>query len=791
MEQQATIQTSPSSNGNSNNYISLSQFHEMLIDNRKSPYTAKFSFRPFLKNIQEHSNPNKKVAAPLFESMKEGLEKFSTPDVLSKHREELEGIMPLLFPLLFMEGQMGFLGIPFSKEFVSMTPSFKDLFQNEEWEINVGVMGEHHTKARHISLDAGNLVLNRFYGENVDLVFSEIMRFRHRETGLEKHCKINIILDYVEVEALKPLKKLTRKQIHQLLNDWEDENLWLKCFPPENFSFEGFVVGQVVDVTDREILSLLETMMAKEEGDVDYGDGLLYIQNLVRSFLQKPEVDFGSTYVQDSQWQESTTWNLLRRFDASLMRPSFKDPNGIYGTVLAQNKAVTVGDLSIEKHLGPLENELLKRGYKSLLLAPVYNEDGKVGGIMEIASPQAYRFNQMTVLKLQEFVELYAMGMTKFVKEIDNKVRLTIQQQFTSIHPSVEWKFRDAATEFYWSRTSGHNQTAISPIVFKDIYPIYGQADIVSSSKLRNKFIAQDLIENLERVNALMESCYKEVEFHLLDVYLNKTKAYHERLKNGEFVSSDETEIVGLLTREIHPLLQQLKKQYSKKIPIKYFDKYFNALDPELNIIYRKRKDYEGSVNMLCEMIADYIEKEDEKMQGVLPHYFEKYKTDGIEYNIYVGQAILEKGEFSPFFLKDFRLWQLLHLCEITRMVTNKAKEMPVPLTTAQLIFVYNTTLSIRFRMDEKQFDVDGAYNVRYEILKKRIDKAVIKGTGERLTQSGKIAIVWLQEKDKQEYLEYLHYLLQKGFISEDIEDLELEKLQGAEGLRALRVTVV
>jgi hypothetical protein len=93
--------------------------------------------------------------------------------------------------------------------------------------------------------------------------------------------------------------------------------------------------------------------------------------------------------------------------------------------------------------------------------------------------------------------------------------------------------------------------------------------------------------------------------------------------------------------------------------------------------------------------------------------------------------------------------------------------------------------------MDEKQFEVDGAYNVRYEILKKRIDKAVIKGTGERVTQSGKIAIVWLNEIDKREYLEYLNHLQKKGFITNEIEELELEKLQGAEGLKALRVTVV
>ena len=92
--------------------------------------------------------------------------------------------------------------------------------------------------------------------------------------------------------------------------------------------------------------------------------------------------------------------------------------------------------------------------------------------------------------------------------------------------------------------------------------------------------------------------------------------------------------------------------------------------------------------------------------------------------------------------------------------------------------------------MDEKQFDVDGSYNVRYEILKKRIDKAVLKSDGSRLTVEGKIAIVYLQEKDRQEYMSYLEYLKNKGLIEDNIEDLELERLQGAAGLHALRVSV-
>ena len=73
---------------------------------------------------------------------------------------------------------------------------------------------------------------------------------------------------------------------------------------------------------------------------------------------------------------------------------------------------------------------------------------------------------------------------------------------------------------------------------------------------------------------------------------------------------------------------------------------------------------------------------------------------------------------------------------------------------------------------------------------KKRIDKAVIKSTKERLTQPGKIAIVYSQSRDAIEYREYIDYLQHQGYLLDKIEDVELEDMQGIQGLRALRVTV-
>ncbi len=782
MEQTAVIEKTFSSNGME--YLPLAEFVQFLSEHVSNPYTSTFSFRPFLEKLKANSGPAGKASLAILSVLEKEL---ADEGALIQNPERLASVAAILFPTLFYDGQMAFISKPFSNEVLCATQGFQHLMESGHWEVNMGKFNQR-SNATHGATDAGNLVLGCFYGEKTDCAFNDILQLRHTETGLEKHLKVNILTDYVKATAIKPLKKLSKKDVHHLLDHWDDEALWLQQMPVENFDFEGFIIGHLDDVTEREILSTIESLMANESPNSEHRDELSYQQHLIRSFLSMPEITFGTLQVRQHYWQEGTSWSLLRRFHADLVRPDLKNPKSIYGKVVATGKAVTVTDLQVVAKTD-FELALAAKGFRSLLLAPIFIDGEGMEIIFELASPEPFRFSQLTVLDLKEVIALYAFGTDKFVQDIGNKVRLTIQQQFTSIHPSVEWKFRESATKFYWDREVDSLHTAIPPIVFKDVYPLYGQADIVGSSRQRNESIMADLIDNLERLGGVLTVCGQSVNFHLLDVYFEKTKTCLERLRAGEFVSSDESEIVDLLSREIHPMLRSLEDRFPH-LPKRLLADYFDYLDPDLGIVYRHRKAYEDSVSMLVEAISEHLESEDKKMQEVLPHYFEKYKTDGVEYNIYLGHALLEKGSFSPFFLKNFRLWQLIHFCEITRLVAQRSKELPVPLTTAQLVFAYSNPLSIRFRMDEKHFDVDGAYNVRYAILKKRIDKAVVKGTGERLTQSGKIAIVWLNEKDRLEYLEYLQHLQYKGLIEEEIEDLELEKLQGAEGLRALRVQV-
>jgi hypothetical protein len=117
--------------------------------------------------------------------------------------------------------------------------------------------------------------------------------------------------------------------------------------------------------------------------------------------------------------------------------------------------------------------------------------------------------------------------------------------------------------------------------------------------------------------------------------------------------------------------------------------------------------------------------------------------------------------------------------------------QYPIALDVASMILVFNQPLSIRFRMDEKQFDVDGTYNARYEVVKKRVDKAVIKGTEERVTQKGKITVIYSQKQDELEYLKYVKFLQSKKLLSETVEIVDVEDLQGVTGLKAIRVPIL
>lgn len=769
-------------------YIPTKTFMEYLDKVNMMPYTSVFSFEPFLDKLHNLSQGTCTFTSTSISPMAEHADSLlgkKDIDLEKMDQEELQRLLGRTFPYMFLNKQKSFIGSPFKKKLYFQTPATMEFFNSDTWLIKVD-LGAHQENMITTTILAGAFLLNKFYDVKIDEIHSQIVTLKNIKSGLEKHFEIKIKNDFVDAVATKPLQKLSKKQITKLLNNIYDEQLWLAAFPPENFMFKGFLIGTFYDVTSLESMSIIKNKVTLAEEDMSPETGLPFIEQQLRNYLSMSSLRFGMVMIAYEQFFQGQSYSLSGTNNTQLL----KSPDSVYEKAFESEHPILIDDITQQPNdAAGIKTRLLDTGVKSLILIPIRDAAGNLNSICELGTFREMQFNALTLLQLQEFFDLMILTSDRYMQGMENMISMFIQQQFTSIHNSVKWKFEEVATKYEVQKTLPDFDGAIDPIVFKNIYPLYGQADIVSSSKLRNKSIQADLTHNLELVLKLMEIWNDYVQFHLMESYILKVEEILNRVKK-DFISSDESLIVELLNNEIHPLLKQLSLRYSA-LPKGPYQEYLDQLDPDLNIIYQQRRDYEQSVSQLNSAISTFLEEDDHQMQKILPHYFEKYKTDGVEYNIYIGDALLKNGGFSPFFLKDFRIWQLVNACEITKLVDDLAPKLPVPLKTAQLLFVYNSSLSIRFRMDEKQFDVDGTYNVRYEILKKRIDKAMIKGTSERLTLAGKVAIVYLQDKDRNEYLEYLDYLIKKGYIDEHIEDLELEKLQGAEGLKALRVTVL
>ena len=323
--------------------------------------------------------------------------------------------------------------------------------------------------------------------------------------------------------------------------------------------------------------------------------------------------------------------------------------------------------------------------------------------------------------------------------------------------------------------------------MFRDVYPLYALADIRGSSTQRAWSIQADLLAQLGLAREVLRAAYEARRLPVLDQLGYRVEA---SMADAEVSlrAGDETGIIAFLRADIEPLFDHL--QTFGPSARQRVDEYRRALEPTLGVVYARRKDFEDSVTALNDEISAYVDLEEQAAQSMCPHYFEKQKTDGVDYTIYAGASLLEGGAFDPLYLRNLRLWQLMVACGIAVRVDRLKSRLPIPLEAANLILVQHAPLAIRFRFDEKRFDVDGAYNIRYEIIKKRIDKAVVRGTTERLTQPGQIAIVYAHGGEAAEYRHYIAYLQRLGYLTRDVEDLELEALQGAQGLRALRATV-
>lgn len=716
-------------------------------------------------------------------------EGFTDVSLLKKHAKVIGIIMEDVFTEVLSTNELKAVAVPFHD--VTFNPSKR--LQKITKDAGKGFeLSMRNFDDNQNYIMACTVILGHHYGYAVDFkrpFFYDIPD----ANGVMRHYRILYNADFIELAPTDKAKEITQEDFDELLENFANIEIWKEKIPPGSFISKGFVISNIFDVTSEHSISEIKSGLIESNSRNGNAGFMEHIKRTFSSFFNLPDIVVGwSDYNKEKDQFEAAMGDnfesfLLEGEDHQACLAALCPSS--YNVLLNENKYFTVSN--VEKYfkmsggIAPYKN-LNKHGMQSAILAPVAH-NGEVLGVLELASPGLNDFNTVNATKLDEIMPYIATTVLQTRAYLENEIDAIIQNECTTVHSSVYWKFEEEAKKFIVDDLEGR-QPSFSEIVFKDVYPLYGQIDIKDSSKARNLSIQKDLMIQLTEINTVLDAAWQQNKLPIYEELIFRVNSYLDDIKETLFTDSEQA-VADFVHNEINPVFEHFKNaDASLKEKI---DSYEAMIDTHTHSYYNHRKNYDESVMKINKKLASVIDKKQDGAQAMFPHYFERYKTDGVEHNMYIGSSISNNKVFDSIYLKNMRLWQLQVMCEMENAHYNLKPKLSVDLDVASLMLVYSTSLSIRFRMDEKQFDVDGTYNARYEIIKKRIDKSHIKGTNERLTQPGKMSIVYSQKKDELEYLRYIRFLKAKGYFAGKLEIVELEGLQGVTGLKAIRADIL
>lgn len=716
-----------------------------------------------------------------FKELKEGFQDIS---LLEKNEELIKLLLADLFPTGLTHNEIKAASIPLSNITFNYTERFKGILKDagKDFEIELRNISDNE-----FYVFCCCLILQSYFKKDIKSTIPFYYDIPNKQ-GIMKHYKITVNSDFTEIFPTEDAQIPSNDILDMLLENLDDFKLWKKYFPSQSWILKGFTIISLVDCTSEVALSDLKSSMIEiDPEDLNPNENLTEI---FKSYFDVAELNFGlMTFNKKEQkldklpiYESVLTNHILdfwiNAFDEETRINTFNNLSHNSKPIVVSN----VNNLDENVRQLPSFNILKDNNVNSFMVIPIM-KDNDLLAIMEFTSPIAGSFNGLKLKKMEFFSDMILFSLSRFYFEKNYQIEAIIQREYTSIHDSVVWKFRNEA-EKYFTASLGKKIYTLKQISFKNLTPLFGVSDIRSSSEKRFNLMLQDLNQQIEWLIDILALTNSDSEkFTLaLDVFENEL--------NNEIKADTEQRFQRLLREEIHPFLQaKLEMRSPREVKTK-IKEYFSQVLSQTDLFYNHRKKLDDSITLLNRKLADMLDENQIKAQQIFPHYYERFKSDGVEHNLYIGHNIAPELHYTSKVVHKLRYWQLKTICKMELEFQTFRKDLPIPLDIASLIFVYNEKIDIRFRMDEKRFDVDGAYNSYYEIIKKRLDKAHVKDSSERITAPGKITIVYFGMENQREYLEYVTKLQKKGILQHDVEFLKVEDLQGITGLLALRVSI-
>jgi hypothetical protein len=758
------------------------------------------SFGPFLEFLKERRKHEKTMKAKFLEFVIGHFEsrlsekKTITIEETGGYEDLLQLIYTTIFPVIADEREnLWALSIPLKPFIFYGTELFYELMQDKKTgALKAPVIDIKTHERKKINLEfIYSMLLKKFYNHSYSPpTGSFIHSLQDTDSGLSKYFRLNVDTRFVEIILKGPLPDIDPETLSARLLESDALAFLKEKLPLSLFRFEGISAITVTDITPEYAVENIKNIIL-DRSDCDKDTHYEDVIRSLKALAGKKDIGMGLmplVKVNDKPvFPEETCSHSILAVTAEKYGAAEATYLSLAATYVQDPKLIFFEKIPEPTGDSPFFVTMLHRsGAKSYGLLPVFYNN-HLAGVLEVYSMAEGVLDHGILSKLDIALPILAQLLQHTIDEIGSKIKSIIKENFTSIQPAVEWKFNEAAWHFLKQYWQGDQRPVLETIYFKNVYPLYGAIDIRNSTVERNSALRKDLDTQFDLLEHTLSDLQQAIDLELLEELLFRCRKWKHALSDS-LTTADELELNGFLRNDIEIFFTHLADSRPEAAPV--ISGYLEAINESEGVAFVHRRELETSFQLINKTINRHLEANMVSLQRSYPSYFEKFRTDGVEYDIYIGQPIAPDIPFDLLYLKNLRLWQLSSMAAIARLTWALLPDLPAKLQTTQLIFVHSNPIDISFRKDERRFDVEGGYNIRYQVVKKRIDKVHILGGTERLTQPGKIAVIYFNDREKAEYEGYIKYLQEKDVLEGDLEELELEELQGVSGLRAFRVGV-
>lgn len=758
----------------------------------------KIHFEPFFRYLESftESGVSSDEVIPLFalERIKE-IEHVSgklSKHNLSAYKDILQLIYSLSVSLIDTDPKRYWaLATPLAEETFYGTNAFFDLWKNrlEEQDIQDQMQDGDNLNNQEKLVYA--LIFERLYGlptkENNTIVYHHL----NEKGEIIDYYDLNIDFKFVDIKPKKELPKfdlgnLTKNTNDASLFDW---NHVVNAIKIEDFELSGFTILTVkkssLEHTIKRIQSILLNLAT-----YNYHLFLSDLEKIIAPILKGRDTIFNLFPLFQLNGLPFFDYSITNKsilISETYASNSYTNINPQVANYLKHPHLIFYNTLDAIKNTTSFFDERIKAsGVKTYRCIPLIHNHA-LSGIMEVYSHQLDQLNNETIQSLRALVPLLSQLSYDVTTEFKKRIDEIIINRFTTIQPAVQWKFNHVAAQYIQELENDEQNAHITPVIFQEVYPLYGAIDVKDSTVIRNASILKDFSFKVKQLSLLIDELSRDGKHQLL---IEFSKRVDHITGSLDQISFDESmvKIIEFFRKDVQPFLEAARREFStKQAIIEHYAKHFFT-NRETGEFYRN--EFETSLWKINHIISKELNHFNSFIQGNYPSYFQKFRTDGIEYDIYIGESITPQQTFSKEFINIFRRQQIISMAHIALKAHHAKQDLPISLETTQLIFINPHSIDISFREDERRFDVEGSLNIRYEIIKKRIDKIRVKRTKERLTQVNKIAIVYLSDEILEDLNLSIQAIYDMGIIESTVEHLKLEDLQGVVGLKAIRLTV-